>query len=338
MATCNRMHNHDPPRLAAAVTGPRLSFEASPIFQQLPFRRNAHGLARRVGVEVEFQGISAQSAAQALAAEFGGTCWQEDPHAFHILDTSIGRLAVELDIRYAHPQRSTAAPRVRLGTTGAAWLGTVLAGVVPRELITAPLPVDKLDRVDRAIGVLRAAGARGAGTTLFGSLGLHFNIDPPSLDAETLTAVLKAFLLLTPWLRQEATRPTASTAFLPASYPRAYVRRVLAPDYWPSREALAEDYLDANPTRNRDLDLLPLFLHLDPAQVRARLPYEKIGKRAVFHYRLPRAHVGNPLWSITSAWNSWVAVERLAGDRRRLDELGREFRDARDVRDANTAT
>ncbi|HYG86096.1 MAG TPA: amidoligase family protein, partial [Azospirillum sp.] len=99
----------------------------------------------------------------------------------------------------------------------------------------------------------------------------------------------------------------------------------LAPDYWPDRATLAEDYLAANATRNRDLDLLPLFLHIDPAQVRARLPYEKIGKRAVFHYRLPRAYVSNPTWTIASAWNSWVAVEMLASDRHRLDELGRAF-------------
>lgn len=325
MATCQRMHNHDPPHLVASRIGPRTDGEVPPIFQPPPCRRNAQGLVRRIGVEVEFQGVGVQSAARALAAGLGGTCWQEDPHAVHVLDTAIGRLTVELDIRYAHPQRSAATPRVRLGATGAAWLGTVLAGVVPRELITAPLPIDKLDRVDRAIAVLRAAGARGAGATLFGSLGLHFNIDPPSLDAKTLTAVLKAFLLLNPWLRQEATGRTASTAFLPARYPRAYVRRVLAPDYWPDRGTLAEDYLAANPTRNRDLDLLPLFLHIDPAQVRARLPYEKIGKRAVFHYRLPRAHVGDPAWTIASAWNSWVAVERLAADRHRLDQLGREL-------------
>lgn len=323
------MHHHHP-SLTAARSGPcRIGCRVSPVFQQPPLRHTAQGLVRRVGVEVEFHGISARAAAQALAAGLGGTCWQEDPHAFHVLDTAIGRLAVELDVRYAHPQRSAATPRVRLGPTGAAWLGTLLAGVVPRELITAPLPIDALDRVDRAVAVLRAAGARGAGTTLFGSLGLHFNIDPAGLDAETLTCVLKAFLLLNPRLRRETTGVASRTAFLPPPYPGAYVRRVLAPDYWPDRETLAEDYLAANPTRDRDLDLLPLFLHMDPARVRARLPYEKIGKRAVFHYRLPRAHVSDPAWSVASAWNGWVAVETLAGDRRRLEELGREFRHAR---------
>jgi hypothetical protein len=287
--------------------------------------RNAQGLVRRVGVEVEFQGLSAQAAAHALAVALGGTCWEEDPHAFHVLDTAIGRLAVELDLRYAHPRRSANAPRLRLGATAAAWLGTLLGGLVPRELITAPLPIDTLGGVDRAVGVLRAAGACGSGATRFGSLGLHFNIDPPSLDARTVTAVLKAFLLLNPWLRQETTRQRSATVFPPAPYPRSYVRHVVAPEYWRDQPTLMEDYLSANPTRDRDLDLLPLFLHLDPARVRARLPHEKIGSRPVFHYRLPRAYVSNPNWSIASAWNTWVAVEVLANDRARLDALGRAY-------------
>jgi hypothetical protein len=54
-------------------------------------------------------------------------------------------------------------------------------------------------------------------------------------------------------------------------------------------------------------------------RVRARLPNEKIGKRPTFHYRLPDARVSDPGWSIAPDWNRWVAVERLAVDRPRLD-------------------
>lgn len=332
------MHADDPthaltPRFALAGAGTR----NRPVFHRPPFLRDARGLIRRVGVEVEFHGIGARAAARALAAGLGGTCREEDPHAFHILDTAVGRLSVELDLRHAHPQRSATPPRLRLGATGAAWLGTLLQGAVPRELITAPLPIEALGRVDGVLDVLRAAGARGRGATPFGSLGLHFNVDPVSLDSASLTAVLKAFLLLNARLRRETIGRegggrerggreggrTDGAPFLPRPYPDAYVRRVLAPDYWPDLPALVEDYLGANPTRDRDLDLLPLFLHIDPARIRARLPFEKIGSRAVFHYRLPRAHLSDPAWSIASAWNGWVAVEALAGDRDRLDALGR---------------
>jgi hypothetical protein len=73
---------------------------------------------------------------------------------------------------------------------------------------------------------------------------------------------------------------------------------VLAPGYRPDLAGLAGDYLAANPTRDRGLDLLPVLLHLDPARVRAALPREKVGARPALHYRLPRARVGEPGWGI----------------------------------------
>jgi Putative amidoligase enzyme len=98
---------------------------------------------------------------------------------------------------------------------------------------------------------------------------------------------------------------------------------VVAPGYRPDLAGLASDYLAANPTRDRGLDLLPVLLHLDPARVRARLPREKVGARPALHYRLPRARVGEPGWGIAPAWAGWAAVERLAGDPDRLAALGR---------------
>ena len=103
------------------------------------------------------------------------------------------------------------------------------------------------------------------------------------------------------------------------------VRRVLAADYWPHIDDLIGDYLAANPTRNRDLDLLPLFLHFDEQRVRARLPNEKIGQRAVLHYRLPTARVSQPGWSIAAEWNRWIAVERLAANQAQLSRLASAY-------------
>jgi hypothetical protein len=292
-------------------------------FDPLPSRQDASG-ARRIGVEVEFTGLSARAAAQTLSAALGGTVAEEDPHAFLVRGTHLGDLTVELDIRYPHPQRAYGKTLpLRLGPRTAAWLGSALSSIVPRELITAPLALDRLPEVDQAIDVLRRAGASGHGTTRFGSLGLHFNIDPPDLSAETLTATLKAFLLLEPWLRHETSRAEPHRpSFLPPPYPADYVRRVVAPDYQPDLGTFTEDYLTANPTRDRGLDLLPILLHLDEGQVRARLPREKIGARPVLHCRFPQAHVGEPGWSMAPDWNRWVAVEHLAENPDRLMALG----------------
>jgi hypothetical protein len=300
---------------------------ASGVLELPPLIQTARGDLRRVGVEIEFAGLSARQAAKALAAELGGTVLKEDHHAFVVQGTCLGDITVELDLRHVHPQRRDAATRLRLGRRSAACLGSILSPVVPCEMVIAPLPVTRLADIDPAIRALRRAGATGRGTTLFASLGLHFNAETPSFEAETITAVLKAFALLEPWLRRHRLRSIHErlTRF-GERYPEAYVRRIVAPDYWPDLEGLTDDYLAANPTRRRDLDLLPLLLFLDKARVRARLPHEKIGARPAFHYRLPHAHVGDETWSLLSDWNGWVAVETLAIDRDRLDALGYAYR------------
>ena len=287
----------------------------------------AQGTMRRVGVEIEFARLSARQAAKALARELGGTVIKEDHHAFGVQGTCLGDITVELDLRHVHPQRRDAAIRFRLGRRSAACLGSILSPIIPCELVTAPLPITSLADIDAAIRVLRRAGASGRGTTLFASLGLHFNVETPALDAETIAAFLKAFALLEPWLRRNGMRSIHErfTRF-GERYPEPYVRRIVAPDYWPDLDGLIDDYLVANPTRRRDLDLLPLLLFLDKARVRARLPHEKIGARPAFHYRLPHAHVGDETWSLLTDWNGWVAVETLAIDRDRLDALGYAYR------------
>lgn len=310
-----------------------------PRFEPLPAARTAGGTARRVGVEIEFMGIGVAEAARALAIGLGGLPLEEDPHAFTVRGTGIGDLAVELDLRHTHPQRHAGALRLRPGPAGAAWLGRIAGGIVPRELITAPLPPDRLPEVDEVVAVLRDAGATGNGairfgspgfgSPQFGSLGLHFNIDVPGLEVGCLLAHLRAFMLLDRWLRTPQPGPrgvlSGTRAATPPPYPEEYVLRVLHPDYAPDLDGFIDDYLAANPTRDRGLDLLPLLLHIDPDRVRQRLPREKIGARAVFHYRVPQAHVGVPGWSLAPEWNRWVAVERLAGDPLRVDRLSRAW-------------
>ena len=93
---------------------------------------------------------------------------------------------------------------------------------------------------------------------------------------------------------------------------------------------LIDDYLAANPTRNRDLDLFRSCCIATKQRVRAVLPNEKINARPTFHYRLPDARVSDPGWSIAPDWNRWVAVERLAADRDRLDAVGAAYLRSKD--------
>lgn len=200
----------------------------------LPALMMVDGRLRRVGVEIEFLGLSARAAADALVRDFGGSASSEEPHAFRIHGTRLGDLLVETDLRYIHPVRSPNL-RLRLPPQAAAWLGSLDEPFVPRELITAPLPLTRLPEVDAAVASLQAAGAHGRGAVLWNSLGPHFNIDPPSLDAETVTVYLKAFLLLGDSLRGSVARGRPWLALtLPPDCPQDYKRLVLHPDYRPA--------------------------------------------------------------------------------------------------------
>src|SRR5919199_4883437 len=266
-------------------------------FEIPPLVTNHEGRMRGVGVELEFAGLAAADAAQALTAAFGGRLIEENPHAYAIEGSELGDLAVRLDLRYVHASRDDDSLLGRLEAKLTEWFGTAASLIVPCELITAPVRLDRLADLERAIEGLRRGGAARTQDRALHAFGLHFNPEAPRLNAETIVSVLKAFVLLDAWLRREvAPDPTRDFLGFADPFPADYVRRLAAPDYWPALDAFVDDYLDANPTRNRDLDLLPLLRFLDDARVTARLPDAKIGKRPAFHYRLPDARVSDPGW------------------------------------------
>ena len=82
---------------------------------------------------------------------------------------------------------------------------------------------------------------------------------------------------------------------------------------------LIDDYLKDNPTRNRVLDMLPLFMFLDKDRVEAAVEDSLVRPRPTLHYRLPNSEVDEPDWSLSLAWNDWMQVEALANDAARLD-------------------
>jgi hypothetical protein len=303
----------------------QLALPTSIDFALPPVLRNEHGRMRTVGVEVEFVGPSAEATVQALQRALGGEIAEEDPHAFALKGSAIGDMSVELDSRILHPAKGGEAqgrvlPRI------AAWFGFAASYLVPCELVTAPVPMDRLQDLTQVLTILREIGAKGTQDAPFYAFGLHFNPEIPRQDAATVAAFLKSFVLLNPWLRREVAPDTTRELLGFADpFPAEYVRRLASPDYWPDISDFIDDYLAANPTRNRDLDLLPLLHHLDAKRVRAVLPNEKINGRPTFHYRLPDARVSDPGWSMAPDWNRWVAVERLAADREQLDAAGAAY-------------
>lgn len=295
---------------------------AGPLFELPPVLHTVSGGVRTVGIELEFIGLSAQLAAHRLADTLGGAVVFEDVHGYAVEGSSIGDFAVRLDTRYAHPKKKGRTFLADLDTAISEIIGAAASVVVPAELDTGPMPMDRIGAVEEAVAVLREAGARGTQDAPLYAFALHFNVEPPSRDAATIVRYLQSFALLNAWLRQEAAPdPTRALLGFADPFPDAFVRHIIEPGYAPDLARFITDYLAYNPTRNRDLDLLPLLAHLDEARVRERLPAEKINSRPTFHYRLPDARVSDPAWSIAVDWNRWVAIERLANDAGRLAAL-----------------
>ncbi len=279
-----------------------------------PAPARGDGAARRVGVEIEFAGLDPRAAAGAVATLFGGVPRAEGPHRLLVEGGRWGPFAVELDMALARRKAG--------GAAEAALRDLVLdiaALAVPVEIVCPPIPWDEAHELDALCAELARLGAVGTRNGLLYAFGLQLNIEPPALDAPALLAGLRAFLLLRDWLRAEIMVDTARDLWrFAAPFPEPWIAATLDPAYAPDLCGLIDGYLADNPTRDRELDALPLLAWLDEARVRAVLPREKIKPRPAWHYRLPNSEVGATGWGPGREWARWVLVERLAADPVRL--------------------
>ena len=269
--------------------------------EPLPRPLGLDGEPRRVGVELESAGPSARDATLLLRQLRGGRIVELDPYRFEVEGTALGDVRVELDLRLAHPPKGAGktSPRALLARA-MGWVASPLAQV---ELIFAPLPPARLPELDGLVGEMtgRVPGLRFDGP--------HLNPEVASVAPGYLLAHLRAFCRLAPDLRKEMGLPEPRRWGFTGAFPPAYQALLADPGYRPDLGRLIEDYLQANPTRYRELDMLPLFMHLAPKRVAPRLRLQKITPRPVFHWRMPGAR---PFAGVVADWNRWVAVERLA--------------------------
>ena len=258
------------------------------------------GTPRRVGVELEVTGASPFAMAELLRELRGGRLVELDPYRLRVLDSRLGDVTVELDLRLAHPP-------VGLRGGPLAWLargiGLVASRLAQVELIFPPLPPARLPELDRLVAELieRVPGLRVDGP--------HLNPDVALTTPSYIVALLRAFMRLAPRLRVEMGVAATGRLGFSSAFPPDYEALVADPAYRPDTDRLVDDYLAANPTRYRELDLLPLFSFLAPERVRRRLWLQKVTPRPVFHWRMPGAR---PFAGVVADWNRWVAVERLA--------------------------
>lgn len=295
---------------------------------------NFEGNRRRAGVEIEFAAVSPSRVATRVAKLYGGTAEQEDPHRFHIRGTRLGNFLVELDTQYAHRAPGEVGPSASglqglmetFSNTMRELYGDLGSLVIPYEVVCPPIEVEQLPELEALLLALREEGAQGTRDNLLHAFGVQFNPDIATRDPQWILAVLKAEILLSEWLRSIISVDMARRILAFADpFPKAYIHIILKDEYWPDIDQLIEDYLIYNPTRNRELDMLPLFLWLDADRVRRKIPDKLVKPRPTFHYRLPDANIRESRWSLTLEWNRWCVVERLAEDREILAEMGKSY-------------
>lgn len=297
-------------------------------FYRMPaLRHTENGSERHVGIEIELTGPDVRELVDHVQHLFGGDRVFHSEFEWEVVNSSLGRFRIELDSDLLKKVgRQEEASGEWLDHLASLALGGLSKGLVPCEIVSPPVPLSRLAEMSALVERLRRGGARGTRDAIWTAFGLHLNPEVPSLSTESILGYLRAFLCLHDWLKV-AEDVDISRRLSPYIRPFGadYVKLVLQPDYHPDRDTLIDDYLQYNPTRNRALDFLPLFAHLDEARVRRTVDSVLIKPRPTYHYRLPNCDIDDPTWGIHRSWNRWCTVEALAADTKGLAEISAAY-------------
>ncbi|MEI8599300.1 amidoligase family protein [Vibrio sp. M60_M31a] len=261
---------------------------------------------RRVGFEIEFTGLTIGDATQILQKVFGGELEQKSAVEYVLHTPEYGKFKVELDWEFL----KNTALEAKVKDDGHEWvdfLHQLALSVVPLEIVSPPFPLDELEKLDALIPALRDAGAKGTDDSVVAAFGVHINPELPSLDVQTVHSYLQAYGLLQWWLN-EAHDVNLARKISPyiQLYSEDYVELLLDKTYT-DMDALIDDYLLHNPSRNRALDMLPLFAFIDEEKVNNAVKDSKVNQRPTFHYRLPDCLIENTNWSFAMSWEYMVS-------------------------------
>ncbi|MDX1453202.1 MAG: amidoligase family protein, partial [Oleiphilaceae bacterium] len=264
---------------------------------------------RRVGVEIELAGLEPEVMMEVLQQHFGGKPHEHTLFEYSLQETRFGKFVVELDASYLKElgQKQQAEkgdePDDLLDTLQREVLTRAAEAFVPWEIVTPPLPMSQLQDLNAAIKDLRERGALGTRHALQYAFGLHLNPELPSHEPDIILNYLRAYFCLYDWI-EENERIDLTRRITPyiRHFDKEYIMLCLDPDYTPDLDTLIDDYLEHNPTRNRSLDMLPLFTFLDEDRVRNVVEDPRVKARPTFHYRLPNCEIDRDDWDLWQAW------------------------------------
>ena len=281
-------------------------------FLSLPDHGAAPSVERRVGVEIEFAGLSVEQAAAVLQQHWGGEIERAHERALQLKGSALGKIEVELDIALKRQWTEDLAEQV-------------LGDLIPVEVITDPLPQTALPQVEMLAAQLCSAGALGTREKLAYGFGIHFNVELPQDDGAALISTARAYGLCEDWLRAaDPLDPARRVLPFVAPWPRPFVAALAGGVDWSLRE-LARACAQLAPSRQYGLDLLPALQHFCPDELAEVHPDHLKGGRPVFHYRLPETRLGEADWSLAYEWNRWCVIEHVATDPALLEGLSKDW-------------
>lgn len=289
------------------------------------------GDERRVGIEIELSGLSYEALVR-LVARFLNAEPKLQSRYVTTLETELGAFTIELDsdpIKDLDLTDERLPESIReLGGQAMEVIDAAAERVVPLEIISPPMPFSQVTQVQAMMKMLRKEGALGSREAIYYAFGLQLNPELPDLTPKTLIRYFQAFAALYDWLksRHQIDISRKFTTYI-EPWSSRYTDLLMEDDYAPDQEQLMRDYLEFNPTRNRALDLLPLFAHLDSDLLAKYVEDPRIKSRPTLHYRLPDCDIDNSAWDFSSVWNDWVILEQIAGNASQLAELRALYRE-----------
>ncbi|MGZ4135765.1 MAG: amidoligase family protein, partial [Tumebacillaceae bacterium] len=130
-----------------------------------PISTKASGEMRRVGVELEFSGLTLEHIARLINEQFGGTVITDSIYESTITDTSLGDFKVELDFQYLKKKgrykQNAEAFWAQLDEWSEFIVRIAAEQIVPFEIVSPPIPMDRLGELELLIQRLRESGAQG---------------------------------------------------------------------------------------------------------------------------------------------------------------------------------
>ncbi len=305
------------------------------IFKSPPISLNPQGKERRVGFEFEFTGISMELASEIIQSLYGGEIKRESTYIYSVNQTAFGSFKLELDAQLLRDKKyeelfdklginiSTYKKKESLEDS----LKGLASSVVPFEIITPPVKLSQMYQLNKLVDKLRAHKVKGTGSSFIYAFGLHLNPEIADASVGSVLNHLRAYVLLDPWIRKNS-KINISRQITPYinEYEEDYIIHILNPMYKPDLNQLIRDYIKFDNSRNRPLDLLPLFMFLEKELTSSLLLSDTItSSRPTYHYRLPNCSLEDENWSLAQEWNRWVLVETLANDEQSLNQYSRAY-------------